>query len=120
VNTKPLGNFGENVAADYLRQKRYTIMERQYRCKIGEIDIIARDNTGTVVFVEVKTRRNDNYGQPALAVTKHKQGKIIRAAMWYAHLKRFTQINFRFDVIEVYIYPNGEYRVQHYINAFEV
>ena len=96
--TYQTGLAGEQAAEEWLKmQKGMHPLESRYRNKAGEIDLIMLDGE-TVVFVEVKTRRNDNYGQPALAVTKHKQGKIIRTAMWYAHLKRFTQINFRINI----------------------
>ena len=120
MNTKPLGNYGEDVAVKYLLHKKYKIIERQFRSRHGEIDIIAQDGTNTIVFVEVKTRRNAKFGAPALAVTKYKQDKIIHTAMWYAHIKHLEQTRFRFDVVEVYIFPDGSSRVQHYINAFEL
>lgn len=119
MNTKPLGNLGEEIAAKYLVQKQYTILERQYRCRIGEIDIIAVQEN-TVVFVEVKTRRSTDYGPAALAVTRYKQEKIKRTAMWYAHLKCSPQTSFRFDVIEVYLFEGGINKLQHYVNAFEM
>lgn len=93
-----LGKTGEALAERHLRQKGYQILERNYRNKLGEVDLIARDN-GTLVFVEVKTRRTDSYGSPRLAITPQKQKKLSITAL--AYLKQTRQINCkaRFDVV---------------------
>ena len=119
MNRKGLGNRGEETAATYLEQKGYTILERQYRTPVGEIDLIARDGK-TMVFIEVKTRRSARYGQPAAAVGWEKQRRIIRAAMWFMMNKGQGEASpCRFDVVEVFAPPDGAWEVRQLENAFE-
>lgn len=117
MNTIEVGNIGEEAATDYLRNKGYFILERKYRRKIGEIDIIAKDKE-TLVFVEVKSRSNTRYGFPGEAVHYHKQQKIIHTALCY--LKQMSQddINCRFDVMEVFLTDLNVVKCNHIINAF--
>jgi len=93
-----LGQKGEALAERHLKKLGYQIIERNYRNKLGEIDLIAREN-GALVFVEVKTRRSDRYGSPRLAITPQKQRKLSMTALTY--LKQTRQINCkaRFDVV---------------------
>jgi len=93
-----LGQTGEAMAERHLKKRGYQILERNYRNRLGEIDLIARDN-GTLVFVEVKTRRSDRYGGPRFAITPQKQKKLSITAL--AYLKQTQQINCkaRFDVV---------------------
>ena len=100
MNRRDMGEFGEQKAAEMLLRSGYRIIERNYSCRSGEIDIIAMTGM-TLVFVEVKSRSGDLYGSPGQSVTKKKQDKIRRTAMYYikTHDVRFTDI--RFDVVEV-------------------
>ncbi|MDO4982370.1 MAG: YraN family protein [Eubacteriales bacterium] len=112
------GRFGEDRAAAFLRKKGYTITERNYRCRVGEIDIIAEDRD-FIVFVEVKTRKNDLYVQAREYVTASKQRKIRQTALMYLAFHE-TEKQPRFDVIEVYI-PEGLFgtvTLNHLENAF--
>lgn len=120
MNTKRLGNRGEEAAAAYLEQKGYEILERQFRTPLGEIDLIARDGK-TLAFIEVKTRRSERYGRPAAAVGSEKQRRIIRAAMWYiVNKQRQGDVPpCRFDVVEIYASSQGACRIRHLENAFE-
>ncbi len=118
MNTKRIGDRGEEEAAAYLEQKGYVILERQYRTPLGEIDLIARDGR-TLAFVEVKTRRNERFGSPSSAVGWEKQRRIIRAAMWYMNQRQGDVPPCRFDVVEVYAPPEGAWKVRHLENAFE-
>ena len=118
MNTKRIGDRGEEEAAAYLEQKGYAILERQYRTPLGEIDLIARDGR-TLAFVEVKTRRNERFGSPSSAVGWEKQRRIIRAAMWYMNQRQGDVPPCRFDVVEVYAPPEGAWKVRHLENAFE-
>ena len=120
MNTKGIGNRGEEIAAAYLEQKGYAILERQFRTPVGEIDLIARDGR-TLAFIEVKTRRSARYGQPAAAVGREKQRRITRAAMWYMMNKQRqgAVLPCRFDVAEGYASPDGAWSVRHLENAFE-
>jgi putative endonuclease len=113
------GEQGEAVAAKYLRRLGYKIVARNERGRLGEIDIVAVDRAA-VVFVEVKTRRSHEAGQPSEAITADKQRRLTRTAL--ADLKRFDLLESpaRFDVMAV-TWAEGERRpvIEHYKNAFE-
>ena len=99
-----LGPWGEALAADYLRKKRYTIVASRFRSRFGEIDLIAK-NRAYLVFVEVKLRKNSNFAQAREFVDRRKQDRIRTTAMLY--LSRYpTNLQPRFDVIEIYA-PQG-------------
>lgn len=109
------GFLGEKKAADYLISKGYKIIDRNYRTRIGEIDIIATIS-GVLVFIEVKSRTNINYGYPYEAVNWRKQDKIIKSSYLYIKQKRFYNYQMRYDIIEVYL---GEKpKIKHIENAF--
>lgn len=100
--SKYKGDYGEKLAARELIKKGYAIREKNYHTRIGEIDIIAeKDNT--VVFVEVKLRKDTKYGLPCEAVDLRKQKKIIETAKDYIQKNDLYNKNFRFDVIEILI-----------------
>ena len=105
-----LGKDGEEQATDYLKNKGYEIIERNYECRQGEIDIIAKDKE-EYVFIEVKTRQNLHYGMPAEAVTPVKEKHIWNASKNYIYSHKLENKFIRFDVIEVYKIKN-----QFYIN----
>jgi putative endonuclease len=114
---KLLGRKGEDRAARFLIDQGYKILERNYRTRSGEIDLIALHN-GEVVFVEVKTRTSDAFGAPELAVTPQKQRKMIKAALGYITYKKLHQVPCRFDVVA--ISPATERGVELIQNAFEM
>lgn len=118
MNNQRFGAVGEKYAAEYLKKQRYKILKRNYRNKLGEIDIIARDGE-EVVFVEVKTRSAAPYLSGQYAVDKRKQFRIMRAASHYLEGSRCT-LQPRFDVIEVEIDRTTRRLkgVEHYKNAF--
>lgn len=118
MNTKILGDMGENIAAIYLERKGYYIIERKFKTRVGEIDLIARKNH-TIVFIEVKTRQSLEFGRPGEAVGYRKQQKIIKTANWYIRQKHLEEVSCRFDVIEVY-YWQGGHHINQIENAFEV
>jgi putative endonuclease len=113
-----LGKQGERVAERYLKQKGYKVVERNYRCAAGELDLIVLDRR-VVVFVEVKTRSGDGFGTPLEAVEFRKQRKMIQAAQFFLTAKRLHQRDARFDVVGV-SWPSGEPVVEHIENAFEL
>lgn len=115
MNTKEIGDFGEDIAVRELLKKGYTILERNYHSRFGEIDIIAKKGT-YVVFVEVKLRKNTEKGMPKEAVTKQKQRKILMTAQRYISQKKLDNVDFRFDVIE--IIKDKEILFNHIENAF--
>lgn len=114
MNTTLTGREGEAKAADYLRRKKYEIIGANYRCRFGELDLIAKKRE-LVVFVEVKLRKDDRFGQAADAVTSSKQDKLRKAAAsWLA--SHDCDAPTRFDVIEIY---TGTGQINHIENAFE-
>ena len=118
MSSKALGDRGEAYAANYLRQNGYRILTRNYRTKIGEIDLIAEDQD-TLVFIEVKTRSSVRYGMPAEAVNYKKRQKIIQTAYWYLCVQHRENAICRFDVLEVYA-VGDRWNVHQIKNAFEV
>lgn len=114
-----LGQSGEETVVRYLEKNGYTILIKNYRCKIGEIDIIARDGAD-LVFIEVKTRSGLGYGSPAAAVTTRKQRQITRAAQWYLAEQRLFDTPARFDVISVLGGEATRQQIDHIINAFDL
>ncbi len=114
---KALGQQGERLAADYLRQRGYALLEANFRIgRMGELDLIAKKD-GTICFVEVKTRRSTRYGVPSEAVTATKQQTILRLAQIYLSMKGLSESPVRFDVAEVYSNGNG-FRIEYLENAF--
>lgn len=95
-----LGVQGEILAAQFLKDKGYEILAQNYKTKIGEIDIIAK-NRDFVVFVEVKDRQTKRFGMPREAVTLYKQNKIRTVATQYLLAKKLTNAKVRFDVVEI-------------------
>ena len=116
-NPDPLGERGENVAARYLRDQGYKILLRNYRCPLGEIDIIARDGE-TIVFVEVKTRSYDD-PTPEDQVTAGKQHQLTKAAKTYMSRYGTPQPPARFDVVAVVWPENRDPQIRHTQSAFE-
>lgn len=115
---KRLGQEGEDLAAGFLRKKGYRLIQRNYRCKTGEVDLIVLDRR-VVVFVEVKTRSDHSFGSPFEAVEARKQRKMIRAAQYFLHEKKLDQRDARFDVVGI-SWQGGRPVVEHIENAFEV
>lgn len=112
MNTKELGSFGERAAARYFKKKGYRLVAGNYRCRYGEVDLIA-EKSGVLVFVEVKTRQNRNFGDPSEAVGYRKQETIKRVAQEFL-LTYDTDSEIRFDVVEVMAEPSlfGGYKVR--------
>ena len=94
------GKKGERLAADFLTGNGYQILETNFRCPLGEIDIIARDHQ-EIVFVEVKTRKSHALGYPEQAVGIQKQKKLSQLALWYLQAKKMSDKKARFDVVAV-------------------
>jgi len=119
ANSKQIfGKKGEELAAQYLKKRGYTIVERNYRCTNGEVDLIAVHRR-VIVFVEVKTRRGESYGLPVEAVEFHKKRKMIQAAEFFLHEKKLHQRDARFDVVGI-SWPGVEPVIEHIQNAFDV
>lgn len=114
------GEQGEQRATEHLQRKGYTILERNFRSRGGEVDIVARDRDGCIVFVEVKTRRNLAYGLPQLAVTVRKQRQIAKGALTWLGRNRMHDRAARFDVIAVLLHDDAVHEIEHIVNAFEL
>ena len=110
---------GERAAEAVLRRAGLAVLERRFRVRLGEIDLIARHGD-LLVFVEVKTRRSTTYGSPAEAVSPLKQRRIARVAELYLQRTRRGSSRCRFDVVEVYAGPRGIERVEHIRDAFRL
>lgn len=113
-----LGEEGERIAERYLRKKGYRLVERNYRCHTGELDLIALDGK-VIVFIEVKTRTDDRFGTPLESVHRGKQQRMIRAALFFLSQHRLHDRESRFDVIGVSFSSHGPV-VEHIRNAFEL
>lgn len=111
-----LARAGEAAAAEYLEAHGLRILERNFRCKVGEVDLVAVDGHA-LVFVEVKTRRGTAFGRPSEAVGPAKQARLRRLAAWYLAEKRPPHRDVRFDVVEVLGRP-GAFRITHLPSAF--
>lgn len=113
-----IGKIGEEWAAKYLKEKGYTIIRRNFRCRQGEIDIIGKEKE-ELVFIEVKTRTNKKYGEPIEAVNNIKKKHIIRAIEFYLYTNQLTNEQVRIDIIEVYIHncKKENYTINHIENV---
>ena len=112
------GKESESLAVLHLKKNGYKILEQNYRNKLGEIDIIAKEK-GTLVFVEVKARRSDLFGNPKWAVTPKKQRKISMVALYYLKATKQIHVKARFDVISISSAQDNP-RIEIVKNAFEL
>lgn len=118
MNTKSLGNRGEAEVARYLRKKGYTLLASQWRCRFGELDLVARDKRGTLCFVEVKLRGPTSFALPREAVDRRKQERLRAAALCYLSTYELDAPA-RFDVAEVYTDENHSVvKLQYVEDAF--
>jgi putative endonuclease len=92
-----LGQEAEKLAAEFLQRQGLKLVTRNYRCRMGEIDLVM-DDRGTLVFVEVRLRKSDHFGGAGASITAHKQSKLIRAAQHYLQ-QQSTQPPCRFDAL---------------------
>lgn len=113
-----LGRKGEEVAVDFLKKQGYRIIKRNYRCRAGEIDIIAKQGS-SLAFVEVKTRRSTRFGLPEEAVSYEKKRHLTRVALGYFTHYRIKETKCRFDVVSVVMNENGVKEIRLIKNAFE-
>jgi putative endonuclease len=111
------GQAGEDLACAFLRERGFQVVERNFRCRTGEIDIVARDG-GTVVFVEVKERTSASHGTAVEAVTAGKRARIARAARFYAARNGLLESSLRFDVVAIDWRDDGAH-LRHERGAFD-
>lgn len=116
VNRKLLGAKGEDVAAGFLTRKGFRILERNYRSRLGEVDLVCQDR-GAVVFVEVKTRTSSGFAPPLASVGPRKRAKLRRLAAEYVISRRRESSEIRFDVLSIVLGP-GKPEIEHIPGAF--
>lgn len=114
MNNIEKGKLGEKIALKYIISKGGKVVERNYRTKMGEVDLIAKLN-GELVFIEVKSRKNVDYGYPSESVDYKKKRRITNVAKYYILDNSLDDLSIRFDVIEIYF---NEKKVNHIVNAF--
>lgn len=115
--TGAVGAYGERVAVRALESAGYTVVDRNWRCRAGELDVVAMRG-GVVVFVEVKCRRSSSYGPPALAVTPVKAARLRAAASAWLAAHGLAEAAVRFDVVSVLRPLTGPPVVEHVEGAF--
>lgn len=113
---RKMGRLGEKFAREYLEKKGYTIIETNFYCRFGEIDIIVKLND-EISFVEVKTRGQELFGNPADSVNSIKKNRIYKVAEFYTYIHELYDVPMSLDVIEVYIYEKDKKRIVHMKNA---
>lgn len=113
-----LGQLGERTAEAFLRRLGYHILARNYRCPLGELDLVVRDG-GTLVFVEVRSHTGVAFGDPLESVTLRKQRQVAKAAMHYVMVHRLEAQAMRFDVIGL-CWKHGTPSFSHVKSAFEL
>jgi putative endonuclease len=116
---KKLGEGGEEFALRFLKKRRFKIVAQNYRCKFGEVDIIARDPDNILTFIEVKTRSSRTHGTPQEAVNHRKQAQISRVALEFIQRYGLEHQRARFDVVAVQLSSSG-YTIELIQNAFDL
>ncbi|MER7115956.1 YraN family protein [Saccharomonospora azurea] len=112
-----LGRHGEDLAVEHLRQQGLVVLERNWRCRQGELDVLATDGR-TLVVCEVKTRSGRGYGSPAESVTHEKRSRIRGLALRWLAARRVAWCPLRFDVIAIDCPPQGRPVLRHLVGAF--
>ena len=108
---KDFGNSGEDIAVQYLKSHGHIILKRNFYCKQGEIDIITKDKN-EIVFIEVKSRSNTEYGLPSESVTKQKIRHLYKTARYFLYKNKMLNEFVRFDVVEILI-KSGKFNINH-------
>ncbi|EOU2032395.1 YraN family protein [Clostridium perfringens] len=117
---KSIGFYGEDLSAKFLEKEGYSILEKNFNCSSGEIDIIAIKDE-IISFIEVKSRFSNSFGKPKESVTCSKQGRIINVAKYYLHVKKLYNYYIRFDVIEINFHiDSSKYELNFLKDAFRV
>lgn len=118
LTKKQLGIKGEKEALSFLEKKGYEILEKNFRCVLGEIDIIMKHGE-ELVFIEVRSRTDTFFGEPYETVNMKKQNKLYKLAEYYLNLKELDDISCRFDVLSLILTHDGSVRkIEHIENAF--
>lgn len=119
TDRQSLGQRGEAIAVAYLQRHGYTILARNWRCALGELDVIAHDGD-CLVLVEVRARHGDTYGSAEDSITPRKQAKLIEVAQTYLQTTAQSDPNWRIDVVAIQFGPRGRVlSLTHIRNAVE-
>jgi len=118
AKNRVLGRHGENIALNYFSGLGYKVLERNYKCRIGEVDIIAQKDS-SLIFIEVKTRTSLRYGHPVESVSEHKIKKIKDVAGFFiTNNNLYSNFDVRFDVVSIIINRDLGFKLEHIENAF--
>jgi putative endonuclease len=115
---REVGNQGENLAAEYLRSKGYQILQRNWQCRFGELDIVAQDGE-KLVFCEVKSIHGESLEDAFANLTPHKVKKVLKAVHYYLAAKHLEEVLWRFDAIAVVMPANAEALIEHVEDALD-
>jgi putative endonuclease len=118
ADREKLGRWGEKRCESFLKKKGFKKLARNYSCKSGEIDLIMVDSEGALVFVEVKTRADEDLTPAESAVTYAKKTRMNRAARYFLATNKIENRPFRFDVVAIVLGRKGRPQIRHYENAF--
>jgi len=118
ASRKVLGKWGERRCEKFLRKGGFKILARNFSCKTGEIDLVAADTDGSIVFVEVKTRADEKFAAAESSITPAKKKKLTRTARYFLSSGNIEDRPYRFDVVTIILPPAGRERIIHYKNAF--
>lgn len=112
-----LARAGEEAAAHYLSSKGYTVLHRNIRFPEGELDFVAKSG-GILIFIEVKTRKTEQFGQPYHSVSEKKQRRQVAMASRFISICRLQKIPVQFDIVSVILPPGQSPKIEHFENAF--
>lgn len=113
-----LGRWGERRAGRFLKHKGFKELKYDFSCKAGQIDLVMADADGTVVFVEVRTRTDEDFAPVESTITAAKQARLSRAAKYFVATHRIADRPVRFDVVTIVLGQSGPVQIRHYENAF--
>ncbi len=116
-NKRATGKRGEDIACRFLKKDSYKILQKNFRCHQGEIDLIAKDKDGVLCFVEVKARNSEDFGLPEESITYWKRKKLLYIALAYIEVKKLKSKAMRFDVVSINLANNKTTIIK---NAFDV
>jgi putative endonuclease len=118
ADREKLGRWGEKRCESFLKKKGFKKLARNFSCRGGEIDLIMVDTEGAVVFVEVKTRADEDLTPAESAITSAKKARMSRAARYFLAANKIEDRPFRFDVVAIVLGQKGRPQIRHYENAF--
>jgi len=118
ADAKRLGRWGERRCAKFLKKKGLKKLAANYRCRAGEIDLVMVDGSGAIVFVEVKTRKDESFAPTEEVITRPKRQRMAMAARYFLASYNIESRPYRFDVVTIVLGPAGRPQIKHHENAF--